>query len=757
MSYERQNYDIANPYELFSLNCGLMLRDKLKTEVSVKDSEGSDASAMHIVLHDPRETADAPQWEPLELVVHNSEGIQESYVLSLATVEKSISEEALTTYFYYLGKLIGQFTFYNLFHRTSELHFNEINYVKTKTYLEIMIRSFPAFSNKYMEMISDESEKTDPKVFNTCKMFLELNSSFLGDIDKIDHFTKYENTYVPVSTLLAMNYIALSYTIFGITLRIRNQSTFELGDFIKRGSEGMIDPILNTLVFGQNSDQDINIQKRKLDSLYYTFKVLSDFYLHGKEFCFDISENRTFKCFYNIGKSIEKYLMSDTATEGKDIIVEIVGNTIFNIEPNLMSFCKNSHWILPEKANFGIASECDNPIIYFETLHHFLFMAEIYTSRATEEKGEEISNLSSMICVESLYKKEMQLDQEISFKELKLFIENLLVTDSNIISPKLIFKLIYIAAFARIYMHDKSLISASKVKDGEYAYDVIIMAETAVYYLYQEWFNRKNKVYRYEKRIYSPKIDQKSNIMDPLKYESLISIVEYVKLLMGFKQENYMSAIGALNTSQFTELLHDEYHSYNKSFNSVKGYMDNISSILKAVSQTEEFGVDVMIDPVKGKLGVLFSLLCDPSKDLLIDLMSEKTTITSFFAQLESKGENQNAMVELLKKLKPNEEILGNSSDTEVYKVINTCVNEIYNSGLNNYQKFYLIYCLNYQFIKNNQLTMIASGMNDPNVLLINKEKTLNEERGIMSTLESIQYDLLRDKEVKLRKYGFDL
>lgn len=753
MSYERQNYDIANPYELFSLNCGLMLRDKLKTEVSVKDSEGSDASAMHIVLHDPRENNGA-QWEPLELVVHNSEGIQESYVLSLATVEKSISEEALTTYFYYLGKLIGQFTFYNLFHRTSELHFNEINYVKTKTYLEIMIRSFPAFANKYMEMISEESERTDPKVFNTCKMFLELNSSFLGDIDKIDHFTKYENTYVPVSTLLAMNYIALSYSIFGITLRLRDASKYELKDFIKRGNEGMIEDILNTVNFG---GEEILIQKRKLDSLYYTFKVLSDFYLHGKEFCFDISENRTFKCFYNIGKSVEKYLMSDTATEGKDIIVEIVGNTIFNIEPNLMSFCKNSHWILPEKANFGIASECDNPIIYFETLHHFLFMAEIYTTRATEEKGEAISNLSSMICVESLYKKEMQLDQEISFKELKLYIENLLVTDSNIISPKLIFKLIYIAAFARIYMHDKTLVSASKVKDGAYAYDTVVMAETAVYYLYQEWFNRKNKVYRYEKRIYSPKIDQKNNIMDPLKYESLISIVEYVKLLMGFKQESYISAIGALNTSQFTELLHDEYHSYNKSFNSVKGYMSNIAAILNSIATSEEYGVDVMIDPVKGKLGVLFSLLCDTSKDLLIDLMSEKTALTNFFAQLESKGENQNAMVEILKKLKPNEEILGTSSDTEVYKIINTCVNEIFNSELNNYQKFYLIYCLNYQFIKNNQLTMVASGMNDPNVLLINKEKTLNEERGIMNTLEDIQDRLLKDEVEKLRKYGFDL
>lgn len=753
MSYERQNYDIANPYELFSLNCGLMLRDKLKTEVSVKNDKDSDASAMHIILHDPRENKDV-QWEPLELIVHNSEGIQESYVLSLATVEKSISEEALTTYFYYLGKLIGQFTFYNLFHRTSELHFNEINYVKTKTYLEIMIRSFPAFANKYMEMISEESERTDPQVFNTCKMFLELNSSFLGDIDKIDHFTKYENTYVPVSTLLAMNYIALSYTIFGITLRLRDATRHELRDFIKRGNEGMIEDILNTINF---SGEEILIQKRKLDSLYYTFKVLSDFYLHGKEFCFDISENRTFKCFYNIGKSVEKYLMNDTATEGKDIIVEIVGNTIFNIEPNLMSFCKNSHWILPEKANFGIASECDNPIIYFETLHHFLFMAEIYTSRATGEKGEAISNLSSMICVESLYKKEMQLDQEISFKELKLYIENLLVTDSNIISPKLIFKLIYIAAFARIYMHDKTLISASKVKDGAYAYDVVIMAETAVYYLYQEWFNRKNKVYRYEKRIYSPKIDQKNNIMDPLKYESLISIVEYIKLLMGFKQENYMSSIGALNTSQFTELLHDEYHSYNKSFNSVKAYMNNVSAILNSIAQSEEYGVDIMIDPVKGKLGVLFSLLCEPSKDLLIDLMSEKTALTNFFAQLESKGDSKNAMVELLKKLKPNEEILGTSSDTEVYKIINTCVNEIFNSELNNYQKFYLIYCLNYQFIKNNQLTMVASGMNDPNVLLINKEKTLNEERGILNTLEDIQERLLKDEVEKLRKYGFDL
>lgn len=753
MSYERQNYDIANPYELFSLNCGLMLRDKLKTEVSVKNDKDSDASAMHIILHDPRENKDV-QWEPLELIVHNSEGIQESYVLSLATVEKSISEEALTTYFYYLGKLIGQFTFYNLFHRTSELHFNEINYVKTKTYLEIMIRSFPAFANKYMEMISEESERTDPQVFNTCKMFLELNSSFLGDIDKIDHFTKYENTYVPVSTLLAMNYIALSYTIFGITLRLRDAMRHELRDFIKRGNEGMIEDILNTINF---SGEEILIQKRKLDSLYYTFKVLSDFYLHGKEFCFDISENRTFKCFYNIGKSVEKYLMNDTATEGKDIIVEIVGNTIFNIEPNLMSFCKNSHWILPEKANFGIASECDNPIIYFETLHHFLFMAEIYTSRATGEKGEAISNLSSMICVESLYKKEMQLDQEISFKELKLYIENLLVTDSNIISPKLIFKLIYIAAFARIYMHDKTLISASKVKDGAYAYDVVIMAETAVYYLYQEWFNRKNKVYRYEKRIYSPKIDQKNNIMDPLKYESLISIVEYIKLLMGFKQENYMSSIGALNTSQFTELLHDEYHSYNKSFNSVKAYMNNVSAILNSIAQSEEYGVDIMIDPVKGKLGVLFSLLCEPSKDLLIDLMSEKTALTNFFAQLESKGDSKNAMVELLKKLKPNEEILGTSSDTEVYKIINTCVNEIFNSELNNYQKFYLIYCLNYQFIKNNQLTMVASGMNDPNVLLINKEKTLNEERGILNTLEDIQERLLKDEVEKLRKYGFDL
>ena len=752
MSYEIRNYDIANPYELFALTSGLMLRDKLKTEVLVKDPEMSDDSLIHIVLHDNSNNSDV-KWEPLKLCIKNSEGIQESYVMNLANIEKDINEDSLTTYFYYFGKLLGQFTFLNLFHRNTELTFLEDYYLKTKTYLEIMIRSFPAFSSKYMEVIASDEEKNNPEAFETCKMFLELNQSFSFDISEIEKFTKYENTYVPVSTLLALNYIGLFYTIFGIITNSRNKNNGTLRDFIQKGYENMIEQTFESLILGDN------IKAFKLDSLLYTFKVLTDFYSHGGIFIVDYVKNKTYHCFYNISNHIEKYLLDETKTDGKEIIIEIVGNTIFNIEPNLISFCQATHWIEPEKLNFGIASECDNPIIYFNTLSHFLFSSNLYISSGDNENKKLPNNLFSMISYDGILKNALNLNKKVSFKMLKLFVENLLVTDFNIISPKIIFKLIYIASFARIYLHDKSVLSSFDIQDGEYAYDTIVISEIAIFYLYQEWFNRKNKIYRYEKRVYTVKIDKNANVIDPLKYESLISIVEYLNLIMFFQKTKYPSALGNLNTSQFNELLHDEYRSHEKSFNSIKKYVEKIGTILSTIENDEDYSIDLMMETVKGKLGLLFGFLSNVDKDILIDIMTNKTPITKFFSMLEIKDpeDENNRMVKLLSNLKIDNEIVGKTSDNEVYKKINSNIKEIFNSDLNNYQKFYLIYCLNYQYIKNNQYSLIASGIDDPNVLVINKTQTLNEERGILNTLESLSDELLSNPIEKSQKYGFDL
>lgn len=754
MTYEIRRYDIANPYELFALINGLMLRDKAKTEVQVQNPRQESDALLHVLLHDAQNKTN-PVWDPLKLMITNSEGIRESYVLSLANLENDINEDSLSSYFYYLGKLLGQFTFLNLFHRNTELTFLEDTYTQTKTYLEIMIRSFPTFSSKYLDLNSSDEEKQDVEKYENSKLFLELNQSFIDDLQEIERFTKYENVYVPVSTIMALNYISLFYTIFGITLNLRNKNAFELKDFIRKGAENSVKEIKDTLNFSPTQ----LIQAIKLDSLFYTFKVLTDFYFHGANFLADFATNKTLHCFFNMANEVENYIADENTTEGKDILLEIVGNTIFNIEPNLISFCRADHWIEVDDINFGIASECDNPIVYFNTLSHFLFSSTVYIKK--ENENERVpNNLFTMVCYDAIYKETHNLNQKVSFRFLKLYIEKILNSDFNIISPKIIFKLIYIASFVRIYLNDKKMINKIQIEEPELAYDVIAIAETVIYYLYQEWFNRKNKIYRFEKRIYSVKTNNRDNITDPLKYEALISIVEYMQLVMFFKKTKYPSAISNLNTAQFTDILHTEYHSNIKSFNSVKSFMEKISAILINLEKNEEYGVDLMMDRENGELGLLYSLLVNPNKDILIDIMTNRTSITDFFTQLEKKTEDNtenNGMITLLSRLMPNEAILGNSSDHEVYKKINTCMHQIMNSDINNYQKFYLIYCLNYQYIKNNQHTLIAAGMTDPNILIINKNQTLNEERGIMNTLEDLSNKVLMEKIQQNQKYGFDL
>lgn len=749
-------YDLSKPYHLFSANCGLILRDKTNPiEICNKENDSHYITMPNqdiylFSLSTQPDNTEAPFYSFID-----SEGILEDYVLSISNTTELLKENEVVNYFYYLGKLIGQFAFLLLFNKTSQISFLSERYSKLKSSIIILLNNFPEISRKFQTYIASEVNESDAvKEMQKSKVLLEPSAELKNFLDSIDLFASENAREIPISTVFALNYIGLSYLLLGLLPRLIVPSSMSINDFFQKCSMGSVKDSLENLIIS-NEENGI-LDKYKVYGLCYTFKVLSDFYLHDNIFSANVTQNISFEALYNIGCTVEKYLKDENTIEGKDVIAELVINSMFNITPNLFQFCNMSHWIEPCLNNFGLDSECDNPIIYYKTLNLFLYN----DINAAEHVANSV--FESMYFLNSQFNEIYKQNRKINYQELKNFIETLIETDSNLISPKNIFKLLYIAGLARYY-HYSTHNGTRKIAtdDDKIAYDVIILAETAVYNMFQEWFNRRTKIYKFEKRLYSYDDLNGESIYKQLKYECYVSLLEYMRLVMSSNEELSFN-LRALDSELFTKIIHYDLIRTSQTQHP-EDFIANTAGILSGIENQDKFGINHMMDLSKGRIGIIYLLLAYPKKDVLLEIMTKHIPLTDFYVKIETN--ESNTMKDFVSHLDPNKDIVGRQSNTWLYSIVNSRNNEIINtSKLSNEEKFYLAYCLNYQFIKTNQAELFATGLAFDVIPVTNKEKIINEDRDITSSLESLSNEIFgkskpdkNKKPIKYKKYGFEV
>lgn len=754
-------YDIAQPYQLYSALCGLILRDKTQNiKIYNDESKG---------FYDPNNTnsnglylfnleLDPDQENSPIYIFLDSEGIKEEYISSIYTLSESISENDISTYFYYLGKLLGQFCLLSTFNRTTQIPFLNDHLIKLKSSITILINSFRPIAKKFETFIAEtlNLDSEDIKNNQFIKVIFEPSENFNDFLDSLDYYTDGTARDLPISTIFALTYMSLGFVLFGLIPKLIVKNSVYYSEFLKKCSIGAIEDTLNNLIV--NTDDKFTLDKFKIYSLCYTFKVMSNFYINDLQFSNIAVKNISFEAFFNIGSYIEKYLNNNTDTAGKDIITELVTNTIFNILPNVHQFCDMSHWLSLEKNRFGLASECDNPLIYFKTLTIFL-QKEVYVTEENLDEKFHVSTLQNMYFIQDKISSLKRIDNKIDFEKMKIFIEKFIDEETKIVSPKNIFKLLYIAGYLRQYYFGTNIVTKDgNTEDKRIAKSIVIMIETIVYNLYQEWFNRKNKIYRFEKRMYVYDELTDENAYKMLRYECLVTLMDYMRICFDSRKE-LKGYLAYMNTEDLVLSMHYEFRKMN-SYVTPENIELDITYKLKSLQDNNDYGIEYMIDLEKGRIGIIYLLLAYPKEDILIKIMTMKIPLTEFFRDFEENNDRASAMRNFILSMKPIEKIKGFQSDSYIYGIINTRVSEILGSSLDNIKKFYLTYCLNYQFLKTNQAENFASGIQFKDVIAVGpKDNIVEEDRMIADSMESISKTIFgpssKRKPEIYNKYGF--
>ena len=288
------------------------------------------------------------------------------------------------------------------------------------------------------------------------------------------------------------------------------------------------------------------------------------------------------------------------------------------------------------------------------------------------------------------------------------------------------------------------------------------MAETAVYNMYQEWFNRTDKMYRFEKRHFSYNPAYKETVQDSLKNEILITLIDYANLcftLGGQESDSAKRLISNLpDLNELSATLHEDFRNAYPTIHSYKEIYTKMETLLQSSLEYPALS-DYIINPDYGKIGIIPILLYAKDKDTLLEIMESNITLNDFFAQMESNSDTQNDMKDFIEKISTNEDVLGSSSNSEIYKRINTNANKIISSGLLWSYIFYLTYGLNYVYIKHNETNNFAENF-DPNIIPMQPrdEIILNDQNKLLSVENKIRLvfkSFDKSKTSEFTKYGF--
>lgn len=720
------NLDV--PVTLFTINNEVIMRDRSNYNIYKKEFRheiDSNIPTVNNNLGDFLLTLEKKSDESLPVFTFlKQEEVKEDYVLSLSDTIDKLDEKGLFTYFYYLGKLLGQLTFFYSFDRVCEIDHIEDQVIKVKSNLTTMLNHFNDMADKIDGYFEESFKNQDNEKYHK---ILRVNGKFIDIIDVLDAYSKEKSRYIQKSTLLALNYISLYYTyIFGTLLKLK-QDTIP-SDFIKRCIGSSLADASDKL----DLTQEEFIKFFSLSTLFFAY---SSYYQQDEIFRDTVKYSAIFEGFFNIGKQI----MNNLEEYGIDKVI----NTLQFSEISVFSFFNDKRYYdTTDLLNDLSISDADTPIYICKTLDSMI-------DYDIDLKANNVSYFNT----KSYFIPAGDLD----FLKIKQHVEEI-ISKVKIIKPNIIYKLLTIAGYCRTFYY-QNLKNKFKYINVEYISDVIVMCEIAVYNFYQEWFNRASKIYRFEARNYYFNDNEfTETIQETLKNEILLSVMDYCKTCYTNNSQNAARFFNLIpNLIDYTVSLHPDYKAAfnNLSSKEMLNVMENQFNIEFNGVNYPEYAVSEEM----GKIGILTLILLGRDKDLLLDTIESNIALNDFFAILETNSDAENPMKSLIEGLTSNDETVGSMSNSEIYKRINTNIRNILSSTLSYTNIFYLAYGLNYIYIKHHIAQEIKTGNYSDDVILSGtKTKIINEDADTLASVEHninlVFKDYSKPKKNN-KKYGF--
>lgn len=715
------NLDV--PFTLFTINNEVIMRNRTNYNI-YKQEYKHDAEFGVSNPNDFLFTLEKKSDENLSVFSFiKSEEIKEDYVLSLSDTIDKLDEKGLFTYYYYLGKLLGQLTFFYSFDRVCEIDHIEEKVIQLKSNLAAMLNHFTEISER-LDGYLEASFKNDNNA--EYHKVLRVSSKFLDIIDALDNYSKEKSRYIQKPTLLALNYIALYYTfVFGTLLKLKPDN--EPVDFIKRCIGSSLKDALDKL----DLLPEDSIKFLGLAVIFFTY---SSYYEQDEIFRDTTKYSAIYEAFFNIGKQVSANL--------DELNVADVVKTLQFSEISIFSFFNNKRFYDAEDyLNDLNICDPDTPIYLCKTLDSML-----------DYKVDLSAPITSGFNIKSNYIPAGELD----FKEIKKYVESV-ISKVKTIKPNIIYKLLTIAGYCRSCYYQK-VKNKFHYKNAEFIPDVIVMIEVAVYNFYQEWFNRASKIYRFENRNYYFNDNEfTETIQETLKYEILLSIIDYCKTCYTNNEAIVARLFNLVpNLIDYTVSLHPEYRSAFNNLNTKEllNVMENQFNVELEAANYPEYAVSAE----NGRIGILTLILMGKDKDLLLEKIESNMALNDFFAILETNSDAENPMKSLIEGLTVKEEVVGTVSYSEIYKRINTNIHEILSSTLSFTNIFYLAYGLNYIYIKHHIAQEIKSGDYSDDVIISgSKTQLINEDADALASVEHNINLVFKDysKKKPVGKYGF--
>lgn len=715
------NLDV--PFMLFTINNEVIMRDRTNYNIYKQEYKRD----IDFEVSRPDEflfTLEKKSDEALSVFTFlKSEEIKEDYVMGLSELIEKSDEKGLFTYFYYLGKLLGQLTFFYSFDRVCEIDHIEDRVIKIKSNLVTMLNHFSDIADKTDNYLEESFKNENNGEYHK---ILRISGKFIDIIDSLDIYSKEKSRYIKKPILLALNYIALYYTyIFGALLKLKQDT--EPVDFIKRCIGSSFDDAIDKI----DLNNDDLLKFANLSVMFYAY---SSFYEQDEIFRDTIKHSAIYEAFLNIGKgfasNVEKYN-----------VVQLVETLKFSEISIFSLFNNKKYYDLTDLLDDPGIGDPDTPIYLCKVLDSLI-----------DYRVDIKADFTSFFNIKTNYIPGNELD----FLKIKKYIEDI-ISKVKIIKPSIIYKLLTFAGYCRTFYYQNQK-NKQKYTNAEYIPDVIVMCEVAVYNFYQEWFNRASKLYRFEHRNYYYN-DSKytETIQETLKYEILLSIMDYCKTCYTNNEPSATRLFNLVpNLIEYTISLQPEYRAAFNGLNTkeILNTMENQFNIELGPVNYPEYAVSNEM----GKIGILTLILMGRDKDLLLDKIESNIALNDFFAILETNSDAENPMKSLIEGLTAKEEACGIVSNSEIYKRINTNIHNILSSTLSFTNIFYLAYGLNYIYIKHQIAQEIKSdNLSDDVIITGSKAELINEDADSLASVEHNINLVFKDysKKKNVKKYGF--
>ena len=550
------------------------------------------------------------------------------------------------------------------------------------------------------------------------KMNTVLSPSFVRLIDELDNYTDGTYNDTPFPFIFSLAYIALQYILIGIVpTTISQRKDITMNEFLMACKGEEIKDYVNRLVV----DESESYSTRALYGMIYTYYKLRNYFsvvaLGISPVTTDalsINSDIFFSSLYRIGELLESDYLTKDDSNNKPYLVEILENGLFGGNIRLLDLL-NVYQVFNPSDDLIRVDDINVPFVLTAPLNQLSFsVSGLNTNPISKLVGNAIANGAA---------------DSFDPKSVELYVlEYLSNVDCHIVSPYRIYKIAMLAAMSR-QMYKALEASHTNDKDlKDTLGSIIILCDSLILKLYDEWFNTRSTIYRFESRMTDYPVAAFRNHKDKyLKWEIDLILTYYGNFIIDSGSNKSIDSAWILNSPWFVDI-----NTINNSPNLLY-YGDTIAN----KDNYNDFN-----NYIEFKLPILISIT-NP------DVFVQRNIMMECLDRLNNQPEMYDKIKMLVTDALP---LPQTSSKTEVIdamykdtaypsaifsKIISNVSTILERSDLTSEAKFYLTYCLIYSSIIRNHINNVLIRPNSNIATVDNKDDLVEMATQTSNSIES--------------------